>query len=129
MDPGNVMSGYYRHRCIRNRRPAQHIRRRTREEAEQSLRLADGLWRNHPSDGGPGRADCWKAGPENVGVHRRGYITFHPEVRCSVGFGRVRPRTSSATTRSGGGDIMETWRLIKFFSELTGRLRGDAGSI
>ena len=64
-----------------------------------------------------------------VGVHRRSYIRFHPVISCSVGLRRIRPRTSSATTGSVGGDIIEPWRLIKFFPELTGRLRGDACSM
>ena len=80
------MSGAHRLWRIGNRRLARHNRRTTQEEAEQSIRLSDGPGRNQPSDeGGPGRADSWEAGPENMGVHHRSYIRFHPGVRCSVG--------------------------------------------
>ena len=92
--------------------PAQHSRRTTREEAEQSLRLTDCLWRDHPSaEGGPCRTDSGTAGPEDLGVRRGGYGRVHPGVSCPAGLRRVRgPRTPFATTGPGGGDAMEARR-------------------
>ena len=111
--------------------PARHSHRTTWEEAEQSLHLADGLWRNHPgAEGGHCQADSVMAGPEVLGVRRGGYGQVHPAVRCPVGLQRIRgPRTPSAMTGSEGGDTIETWRPTKTFLALTGRRQSNSGSM
>lgn len=70
MDPGKATSGDHEHRRLCNHRPARHSRRKTGKEAERSLRLADGLWMSHASDGGPGRADSGTAVTEELDIRR-----------------------------------------------------------
>jgi len=71
MDPGRAMSSDQTHRHLRKKLLARHRRKTTREEAQQSLRLLDGLSRGHPvSEGCPYRADSGMAVPKVLGVRR-----------------------------------------------------------
>ena len=67
-------------------------------------------------EGGPRRSNSGKAGPEDLGIRRRGFGRVYPVSRCPAGLRCVRGNTSKiATTGPGGSDAMETLRPNKFY--------------
>jgi len=130
-DPRKAMPGDHRHRCLSNHCSAWHSHRTAREEAQQSLCLADGLWRDHLcAEGGPHRAESGTVSPENLGVCRWSYGRVHPGIRCPASLWCIcGPRAPSAVIGPGGSDTMETWHPTKICQALTGQRWGDSGSM
>ena len=98
------------HRLLGKHHQARHSYKTTREEAEQSLHLADGLWRDHPSDERvPGRA--------NSGTVICGVWVFVAEVTDDFILG-LDVRSYDASVDLGrhllrlGQEEVTLWRLV-----------------